>query len=369
MSYFPNQVNEVKPQFNYYAYRFSNTSSVYVPASFNLAKTVPVLRESNKYLMTVAKLSVSTNTVPRMYSYIQSYDVGNTDPNVTIWNVALNYNGKFVNQPIIHVPQGDYLQPPNLTANNRYQDLSPQYQQYYKIDSIQHFVDMMNTALTSAFTQLQGFVSPALNTTTAPYFLFNRSTGFIDLVADYNFYNPNLTTPVLIYMDPNLKSIMRNYNYYEDTQLGDYFQFIMRNEPGDTTNTYCRQECEQLNQFSTAMVELAVSSSNMGIRPTYQDGAAQIGVENQTNAQSLTTSRSLITSFSVQETPASNDNRIILTYTPSGQYRYFSIDNSSAINNIDLQVTYKDIYANEFLLQLAPGGFVDLLIQFARVED
>ena len=369
MSYFPNQVNSVKPAFNYYSFKNTNTSSVYQPASYNLAKTVPILRESSKYIMTVAKLTISSNSIPRMYSYIQSYDVGNTNPNVTIWNIALSYNGKFVNSPIIHVPQGDYQVPSNLSPLNRYQDLTPQFQQYYKIDSIQHFVDMMNTALGTAFTELQAFVAPALAGTTAPQFVFNRDTGFIDLVADYTFYNPTVTTPVLVYMDPNLKSIMRNYNYYEDTQLGGYFQFIMRNEVGDTANTYCRQECVQLDQFSNAFCELAVSSSNMGVRPTYQDGIAPVGVENQVNAQSLTTSRALITSFSVQDDPSGNAQRIRTTYVPSGQYRYFSIDNSSAINNIDLQITYKDAYQNEFFLLLPPGGFVDMLIQFARVED
>jgi hypothetical protein len=304
-----------------------------------------------------------------MYSYIQSFDTGNTNPNTTIWNVALSYNGKFVNTPIIHVPQGDFQQPPNLSALNRYQDLSPQFQQYYKIDSIQHFINMVNTALTTAFTELQGFVAPALNTTTAPFFQFNRTTGFIDLIADFNFYNPTLTTPVLVFMDPNFKSIMRNYEYYEETQLAGYFQFVMRNETGDTTNTYCRQECVQLDQFSNAYCELAVSSSNMGVRPSYQDGISQIGVENQVNSQSLTASRTLITSFSVQEDPNGNSQRIRTSYVPSGQYRYFSIDNSAAINNIDLQITYKDAYQNEFLVQLPPGGFIDLLIQFSKVED
>jgi hypothetical protein len=316
MQFYPNQSNDVKPSFSYYSYRFSNTGTTYVPASFNLAKVVPILRESSKYLMTVAKLSVSTNTVPRMYSYINSYDTGNTDVNQTIWSIALNYNGKFVNQFIEHSPQGTYQIPSPLSAFNRYQDLSPTYQPYYKIDSIQHWIGMLNTALSSAFTQLQGFVAPALNTTTAPQFVFDRTTGFIDLQADQAFYGPQVGTPVQVFMSANLKTITRNYDYYENLALGDYFQFIFRNEAGDTTNTWSRQECPQLDELSNSFVELAVSSSNMGIRPTYADGNSDIGVENQTNAQSLTQSRSLITSFSVQDTPQGNSQRIRTTYTP-----------------------------------------------------
>ena len=318
MQMYPGQGSEVKPSYNYYAYKFSNTGNSYVPASFNLAKVVPILRESNKYVMTVAKLTVSTNTIPRMYSYINSFDVGNTDPNQTIWSLALNYNGKFVNNFIEHVPQtqNNGQVPPPLTAINRYQDLSQQYQRYYGIDSIQHWIDMMNTCLTTTFTQLQAFVAPALATTTAPQFVFDRTTGFIDLVADINFYGPQVATPVEIFMSANLKTMMRNYNYFEETSLGDYFKFIMRNEAGDTTNTYCRQECEQLDQLSNSFVELAVSSSNMGVRPSYSDGSSDIGEINQTNQQSLTQSRSLITSFSVQETPQGNSQRIRTTYVP-----------------------------------------------------
>jgi hypothetical protein len=369
MQMYPNQGLEVKPSYNYYAFKYTNTGTSYDNASFNLAKVVPILRESNKYVMTVAKLSVSTNAIPRLYSYINSYFTGNTDPNQTIWAVALNYGGKFVNVFIEHVPQGDYQVPVNLGPSNLYQDLSPTYQPYYKIDSIQHFIDMVNTALTSAFTQLAAFVSPALASTTAPQFIFDRDTGFIDLQADYNFYGPQVATPVQVYMNPNLKALLRNYNYYENIQLGGYFQFIFRNENGNTTNTFCRQECVNLDGLSLAFAELSVSSSSMGVRPTYADGNSDIGQVNQVNAQSLTQSRSLITSFSVQEDPAGNAQRIRTTYTPSGQYRYFSIDNNSAINNIDIQITYKDIYQNEFFLQLPPGGFIDLLIQFARVEE
>jgi hypothetical protein len=369
MQYFPNQVNLVKPSFSYYSFKYTNTGQTYENASYNLAKVFPVLRHSNKYLMSVVKLTVSTNAIPRMYSYINSFLTGNVDPNQTIWSVGLNYGGKFVDVFIEHVSQGSYAVPNNLSASNPYQDLSPTYQPYYKIDSIQHFVDMMNTALTSAFTQLQGYVAPALAGTTAPQFIFNRDTGFIDLQADYNFYGPQVGTPVQVFMNPNLKAIMRNYNYYENLALGGFFQFLFRNEDGDTTNTYCRQECVQLDQFSNAFVELAVSSSSMGVKPTFSDGGADIGQENQIEAQSLTQSRSLITSFSVQEDPSANSQRIRTTYVPSGQYRYFSIENSNAINNIDLQITYKDIYQNEFYLILPPGGFIDLLIQFARIEE
>jgi hypothetical protein len=53
----------------------------------------------------------------------------------------------------------------------------------------------------------------------------------------------------------------------------------------------------------------------------------------------------------------------------SGQYRYFTIENNNAINNIDLQITYKDVYNNEFYLIIPPSGFIDILIQFARIEN
>jgi hypothetical protein len=368
--YQPKNNYDFKPSYHYYSFRTSNYGSVLIPASFNLAKVNPILRNSNKYVMSVQKLTVSTNTIPRLYSYIQSYYQGNTDPNQTIWNVALSYNGKFVNVPIEHVPQIDLPTPEPFTADNPYQNLSGDYQLYYKIDSIIHFVNsMLNVALQSAFTQLQGFVAPALAGTTAPQFVFNRDTGFVDLIADYNYYGPQVGTPVQVFMDSNLKGIMRNYNYFEQTLLADYYQFIFTNKSGDTTNTYCEQEVVQLDQFSLAFNELIVSSASIGIRPTLSDGSADVGQIDPVNAQNTTTSQSLITSFSVLEDANANLQRIKISYVPQGLPRYFSIDNTSAINNIDLNITYKDVYGNEFPLLLPQGGFVDCLIQFVRIEE
>jgi hypothetical protein len=366
----PNSKTDFKPSLYYYSLKVSNYGNTLLPASFNLAKISPILRNSSKYLVSVQKLTVSTNTIPRLYSYIQSYPQGNTDPNQTIWNVGLNYNGKFVNVPIEHVAQGDYPPPQPLSAVNQYQSFAGTNQLYYKIDSITHFVNnMLNVALQNAFTQLQGFVAPALNTTTAPQFVFNRTTGFIDLQADYNFYGPQVTTPVQVFMDSNLKSIMRNYNYFETTSLGDYYQFIMTNETGDTTNTYCRQETQQLDMMSTAFNELVVSSASIGIRPVLTDGSADVGQISQVNAQNTTSSQNLLTSFSVLEDSNANLQRMKISYVAQGIPRYFNIDNSNAINNIDINITYKDIYQNEFNLLLPQGGFVDILLQFTQVEE
>jgi hypothetical protein len=362
--------NKPKSSYYYYSFRTSNYGNTLIPASFNLAKINPILRDSSKYLMSVEKLTVSTTTIPRLYSYIQSFFQGNTNPNQTIWNVAISYNGKFINVPIIHISSGDYNLPLPLSINNPFQDLSSQYQAYYKIDSINHFINnMVNVALTNAFTQLQAFVAPALNTTTAPQFVFNRDLGVIDLQADYNFYGPQVATPVTVYMDSNLKSIMRNFEYFENTLLGDYYSFVMRNIPGDTTNTYCKQETQQLDMLSLAFNELIVSSASMGIRPTLTDGSADVGQLDPVNSQNTTASQSLITSFSVLEDSSANLQRIKISYVPQGLPRWFSIDNSSAISNIDLNISYRDVYQNEFPLLLNQGGFVDILMQFTRIEE
>jgi len=262
--------------------------------------------------------------------------------------------------------------PPNLTAESPFQQLET-YFDYYSCNSIQYFLDTINTAFAGCVTQLKALV-PALNVPafTAPRFTLTPETGLINLTAPAAYYSSqSIANPVGVSMNFRLRTLMKNFRLQQVTP--SLFQFVFIDDPSPATTTSCKQECVQLDSFSNAFTELLVLSSSFNVVQTFTDNPGDIGQNNTSGTGfsnlSIVNSSGLINSFSVQDNAAGNANRVSLVYTPTAEFRRISFQGNAPINRVQLQVKYRDGYGSEIPLFLDPGDTVDILIEFEKIIE
>lgn len=351
-----------------YNLAYANSSDTTKVAQFDITKDLPILSKPQDYSFIIQKLTVSTRAIPRMYSYILPYGPSNSsgNPNATLNTVYLSYGTNFYRTVVQHVPEGNYLQPPNLSAQNQFQDLT-NFSKYYSINSIAHFLGMLNTALQTSMTALIA-ANHSFSGVPAPYFELDNQTGLITLYAPYPQFSPSAGTPIYVYCNFRLRSLMKNFSYY-DLNNG-VFRFNFVDPSGTPTQTICQQETAQLNSFSSAMTELVVKSDSFQVLRTYEDVPNDVG-ENVigNNNLNLVNTQGYINSFSILDNPSGNYNRVAVSYVPTGQYRKLSFTSSQPINRVNISIWYKDAYQNEFPLILDPSDYVNILILFEKLDE
>tara|TARA_R110002073_G_scaffold130197_3_gene276841 strand:- start:677 stop:1885 length:1209 start_codon:yes stop_codon:yes gene_type:complete len=134
-------------------------------------------------------LNPNINSTP--YGFCFSY-LGNNYPS----NIIYTSDQAVENLPL----------PPNL--NNGIQDLT---NNYYYIYTFQKFLDLMNTAMESAYTNFN-IAHPAIHSS-APFFQYDEVNGLISLVAEYSYSSGNVGNKAEVFVNALL------FNYIESIKV------------------------------------------------------------------------------------------------------------------------------------------------------
>lgn len=146
----------------------------------------PIVYRPEEYYMAMVRFRVPGALIPTMIARIQPFP--NTNLNNTIYSVTLTYNGFTSGQTFVQYVTSDASAPVSrpLTANNPTVD----YTEYYYIYEYTDFLDMINTALATAYTALDvasGSTLPAGSY--APYFILDPLTLRLSLIAQQDPYD------------------------------------------------------------------------------------------------------------------------------------------------------------------------------------
>lgn len=178
--------------------------------------------------------------------------------------VSLSYNGITEKQPLVYSEVMD--QGPNQIIPN-------------SLFSYQQLALLINAALQLAFTALQtnGAVAPALNTTTAPFVIFNTDNQKYQIYADSAFYDETLPLPVTLYYNSVLYYNFNNYLIQfigENTPDQRDVRIAIRNMGLDTNTkvfggvTYFVMDQEYSNTSTITEPQLiSIYSNTIGIKP------------------------------------------------------------------------------------------------------
>jgi len=388
----------------------NNTATTALPANFvyNEVRNSPFLGSPENYFMSVVRFSVQTPTLP---IFIPQILLGQADTNKTAYSVTLEWtatptNNVYKSQTfVMYVPfDSTQTQPVAVGGGLSVTDLT---NPYYWVYSYTQWVNMVNTAFSTAYAALQtsingdgiagdiaqwnalaGVVLPA-QSLTAPFMEFNPTTLTATLNANSAVFSvlqtgatASVGSAVKIYFNSAMYSLYNSFQFksfgYETPTFGRNFQVITFNLG---TNLYSvaafgsipaynaiqiyqeNQTAAMLNPvtaivFTTALIPIV--PENVG-EPRLFNKSGLTGTGGNSNVAPI------ITDF-VVPFAALNTYRPDVTYVPSGEYRLCDLYGTTPLSGVEISVFWKDLYGQNHPLVLGSGCTANLKIMFRRKD-
>ena len=312
-------------------------------ANYSVELTSDLLSRSSDYKMAVHSISMQCSDIPLLIFVPNSY------------SVTLNYNNSTSNQTFVQYESTSDL----ATTDSR----------YYYIYTFSIFLDMINTALQTAFTNLSS-KPPTIDTVipSPPYFTFDPSTGIIALNAQKAYYDTKLlSTPIQIFMNDNLLTYFEGIaiKYYNTpTVVGQNGQFLVYDKYNNSSaidNTYYSMYADYdpkvlWNSFKT----LLFSSSSMSVNSEYYP--------NQQNDQSGSVRLNgikIISKYDYNYVGNYISRPLSLEYQPNF-YKWISLLDTADFNVVDIKVQWVDEYNNVHDIVLYGTETIAITLAFKR---
>jgi len=321
----------------------------------NEVRNNPILNNAGDYYLSVVRFNLVTGSLP---VFLPQVNLDSSNPNELIYQVCLSYNG--IDSPVnlVWIPQDYGATPPNIPLQQT--DINSP---YYNCYSFQHFIYILNNALSTAMTNLISSVGGGLPSTNPPFVEWDIPNYKAIINADILGFSDTLTTPIYIYFNSPLYSLFASFDalyYGQAVTNGKNYKLTIANQNGgniyNLNSINYLQAYQEISTFPTvanpvqslvfASSLLPVVSTQVAVPKVYNNNSPFFtGVSNSNFTN-------MITDFEVG-VDAGNGYRPSVSYNPTAQYRYIDMVSNTQIQNIDISVFWKDNYSNlhPFILQ------------------
>jgi hypothetical protein len=378
-----NKYDPTQPYHIYYDLDAINneTSGNNPPVKFTMTevRNQPFLSSPENYFMSVVRFSLQTPSLP---VFIPQILLGQLSVDKTVYSFTLSFvvGGNTINSTqtfITYVPSdtNQRLPAPPLSL----QDLTSD---YYFVYNLQDWCQMMNTALSTAFTSLNANVVSAggtLPSANVPFFEWNPVAQVFQLSGDNASFNSSLANPIKLFCNTALYTLLNNFpmikNAPTGVALGKNNQF----------NFYNNNGLNVFNMGAYSVIQLFQDSSTTGLFNPVQSivfttsllpivqsivGLPRI-FNSTTNNLSNTGNNSLIspiiTDFQVPFS-ATNQYRPNLEYQPSGEYRLIDMYGLTPQSSVEITVFWKDNFSGLHEFYLGAGCSASIKLMFRRKD-
>ena len=363
---------------------------------FQDIRSTSILTYPHLYELSVVRFNLETaNSLPLWIPSIQPRKppiivrIINTDiqipqpyePNLTTYSFTLDYNAEGTiyssSQTFVEYEPSDYSAALPTGDGDTYIP-------YYYVKSFNTIVQMFNNALLKAYVKLFP-LADRMPSQYPPFFEWNSDTSKFILNADVMGYNLNneIENYISIYCNSALYTLISGFEseYFGVKALNrkNYRLKLRVDSRGlnlfqiDYTQKYFAIQLYQEYSsgslfspvasivFTTNMLPVIPANSS---QPTIFNGSGSL--TNSGNNNNLTT---MITDFESQDNNGYGFAGS-LTYIPSAEYRFISLNNGNdKINNIDITVYWKDQYSKLHPFYLLPGCKCDIKILFRKIKN
>tara|TARA_R110002126_G_scaffold45043_3_gene127926 strand:- start:1253 stop:2206 length:954 start_codon:yes stop_codon:yes gene_type:complete len=306
----------------YYNIRIKGSDTNDNRARFNVNSIQTVVDNPLNYELAVERFKVPTTVIPIFIWKGDDY-----------FRITMTYDNSTVVQPLLFIPN---------TNNQLYGNAIWNYQE---------FVDIINVALSSAYSALK-LLEPLMPPTEAPFITYNSDTQLLTFNIEQVYSN---TTKV--YLSEFLYLLVVSFqNYNLKLPSGDYiFQMLCKDNRNNSTiingkNYYStKQEYSTLflwNDFTTLLFE----TNLIPVNPEYLDSQ-----NNDT--------RRILSDF--QPLEGLND-RVSIQYYPSGPLRFYDLTNNTALSDMDLNIYWEDKTGTLYPLYLTDDDVLTMKILFKK---
>lgn len=309
----------------YYNFIYNNTTNTDVPAIISQTRVQNILDDPSKYKVSVVRFSVPGVNIPVQNKFSENY-----------YYIKMHYDGADVLVYLTHIP--------NAVIN------------LGRIWNYQEFVDIINVAFESCYTQLK-ILKPTMPQNTPPICVLNTTLQRIE------FYFPvSYDTTIL----NNTEVIFNNNLYYCCPSLSSFagsldqtFRITVKNNITnnitiDAINYYIMTEENGSLFLINAFDNISFQSDTLPINPEL------IGTQ-----KNIT--RRILTDFE----PSRSDinNRSSIQYFPQGPLRWIDLFSSHPLRDTDLRVYWSTKDGTDHLVYIPPGDTLTVKLLFRRIND
>lgn len=338
------------------------------------------VNNSGDYYFSIIRFNCDTNTLPL---FIPEIIPNQADIDLTVYSVTLQYQNTTFQVYIRWIPQSVFTQKPSqpLATPNKLQDNGTG---YYYCFNYTYFMQLIQTALDSAFLQLQTAVGAPLATAHAPIIIWNTDNNCAGVYAESAFYDTYpagiVANPIKIFFNSPLANLMPSFvgtNFgTQGVSLGRNFQLVVGNFNGAQT-IYLPTSAPVANQYvaTTVFQEYSTVSSWTPVSSIVFTSSTLPIVPNQLSAPLIYAEGGVVYA---NDGNNSNFAQIIsdfvadggiykpsLLYTPT-QLRLIDLFGNAPISQIDISVFWKSKLGEFFPLQLNSGGACSIKILFTK---
>ena len=346
--------------------------------------------DSAEYFCSIVRFTIQTgNTLP---VFIPSIVTNQNDPNLTIYNVTLDYNGTSVTRNVIYVPEDNTapLPAPPLIQ----QDISSK---YYYVYNYRHFIEMVNAALQTAFEDLRTLVTPVTfdqpKPTQPPYLDFDIITNRVILHAEQIRYNETFLTQtsdlaIHMFFNERLFELFVGVQYTFESNQGDanYRLRVAYNgsnlvtrrvvegyDPDTETVVFLDLDYVQMFQEVSSIAiwnpvsAIIFTSALLPIKTTQTSLPKNIG-SNENAFSNVGNNSNMLTAISdfAITVDGNNQYRPIIIYNPSAEYRLIDMNSYMNLNRVDIIVYWQYMFGNAHPFELSPGNVASVKIMCKR---
>jgi hypothetical protein len=359
---------------------------------FEETRNTPFLPgDSADYFCSIVRFNIQTgNTLPVFIPKIQT---GQADPNRTIYNITFQAQaGSSVATGSANV----IYEPEDLSAPI---PVSPQYKQdiattYYYVYNYQHFVSLVNKALTEAWGNFKlDYVSKTNATTQTPwgdsqweeivipYFIFDVSTNRVVLYVDKVVFDMTngLTDIVKLHFNDRLYELFASlpsrlistngFKYYRINVIDRYFDRATQRDDQTKQKREVLQIQQEMNSIAlwNPVSSIVFASSLLPIVPTQTSAPKDLGSNNLVSGGNNSNLLPVLSDFSIA-VDANNQYRPMVEYNPGAEYRLIDMNSTMNLNRIDIIVYWKDRSGDLHPFQLQPGCAASVKLMFRRKD-
>ena len=333
----------------YYNLTFINTNTFNVPAEASESRSTAILDNPSDWIMSVVRFDIDAHSLPLNLPAMQHNSLTETQSYVTV-----KKNGVYFSENVTY-------------QSNTLGEKIPAIYNY------QRWLDLVNDALKIAYNGLGGVGF-------SPIYIFNPLTGLIDLYVDSDFIEDTVNK-FEIYFNPVLYLYLTNfqYDFYPEFNLLHRFKLNITNEntillpPNGSRVGYplaiqnYSGTLYKISQFapgtsSWSSVRGIVLQSTL-IPARKESVPLNTDVSNNLNSNSILP---IISDFLVPVEQLVTDNRCVLEYLPTAEYRRLDLLSATALKNIDFKIYWSDFLGKLYPVELFPNTGMSIKILFEK---
>lgn len=358
----------------YYNVSIRNTSESEAIATFSETLSMPLLEDCGKYYMSLVRFNIPTDYIPIMIFPVMPYP--NTDPDKSIYSVTLSYNG--VDSQVYLQWTPERASSTALTGRRLLSATAPSQQavEYYYMYSYQHFIDILNKALSDALAGLVG----APNSVQAPFALIDMASSLITVNAQSDYFDSNVDGGIKLYFNADLHNLLDNFQFihHGDGQVnGKDYELMIKNNGRNIMNSTSvmppnthvenvwysmTQEYPNLSDFNS-FAGLVIKTGSIPIRTESVPVAQKFG----TAVQAVSSSANyepIITDFDIASEKGWENRSVVMYYTQS-EYRMIDVlGKGQELKNMSFSIYWRDSYGNLYPLKIGRNSTASLKILF-----